>query len=87
MYVCDQTGNNFTTVQEALDHALLNPLDDEIVLTSASYGFFCGVNLLLLPNSKYTEPDKVELTPGSSNASQFGTGLVLGHLLGDMIND
>lgn len=84
VYVCDQTGHTFTKMDEVLFHIMENPTEDEITLTSESYGFFCGLNMVLLPGTNYVPPTKCERTPGSSDSSQFGAGLISGYLLGDL---
>ncbi|USL89988.1 hypothetical protein [Vibrio phage vB_VpaS_CHI] len=83
VYVCDTTGKNFTKMDEVLFHITENPMEDEITLTSESYGFFCGLNMVLLPGTKYVQPTKCERTPGSSNSAGFASGLTTGFLLGE----
>lgn len=83
--VCDKNGRNILSRDELMFYITEYPQDSEVVLTSESYGYFCGVNMILLPGTDrpFTPPRKVEATPGSSNASAFGAGLMTGLLTGE----
>ncbi|CAM0074317.1 hypothetical protein VPHK251G3_0064 [Vibrio phage K251 g3] len=83
--VCDEKGLNLMSTNELMFHITEHPMESELVLTSESYGFFCGVNMMLLPGmDRPITPRKVEATPGSSDASAFGAGLITGLLSGDL---
>lgn len=86
VYVCDQTGQRIMSANEMLEYIIANPTSDEVTLTSESYGFFCGVNMVLLPGTKYIEPTQCERTPGSSGAAGFASGLTTGVLLGGLFD-
>lgn len=84
VYVCDTTGVKLMSMDDLMFHITEKPGDSEITLTSESYGFFCGSNMLLIGNAPYVAPRNIEREPGSSDPSQFGAGLMTGILLGDL---